>query len=746
MGVRAELHMMGAGASQVYLLDVPRLTVGRTRENLLTISDPAISRHHAEFIRLGDDVLLRDLGSTNGSFINSVRISEQLLNEGDIVRFGPQGQEFQFAIVDESGTPTQDPPRPRRDPTGSLIESLSGRLVSTGGDVCEDASLRSVLAEAYLTKGNHAEALRLLSRYNDPAALLALPLAYRAGVLLWLGRAYIESKQFGLATETLERGLNLATRENDENAIAEAHASMGRALMGMKDLLAARDNLNRAMLTARRGGNSRLGAEVHLWLGKVDWKDGDFDGARYNWTRATRLAEGLNAPLLQARVQLQQAFVLYAEGKLKEAVPVYEGAIERIKAIGNLPLLLKAYSSLSRALVRLGQWSSAERLLDDRLAMARENKINKAEAVALTDHAELELLQGRLQAAVTSIEAANEAHGKHVYARTQRILGRILVVRGQVQEGIKALEAGLVASRESGALEEQILIGVELSLAHLDAGQIEDARARLDEAEATTPLDPALTLMGRALFARGSVHAAANQIGEANRAFAQCLAIFQTTGDPYRIGLCQAAIGELRAKVGRDDSARGHFEEAQRQFVKLGAVAELRRVESRLTSSALAGAAPKLTSATRQLSKTARLSLEHLTSALGTGSLLIPTAAKILVAVGSDDLAGLLFKGLEVENYIVTRVQDGQAVFEKVTSNGSAYHLLILDALLEHRSGFDICRELRKRKLETPVILLGARQGLEDKIEALQAGADDFLSKRNLVFEELLAKIDALLR
>ncbi|MEP7274523.1 MAG: response regulator, partial [Acidobacteriota bacterium] len=78
--------------------------------------------------------------------------------------------------------------------------------------------------------------------------------------------------------------------------------------------------------------------------------------------------------------------------------------------------------------------------------------------------------------------------------------------------------------------------------------------------------------------------------------------------------------------------------------------------------------------------------------------------------------------------------------------NGSSYNLLVLDALLEHRSGFDICRELRKRKLETPVILLGARQGLEDKIEALQSGADDFLSKRNLVFEELLAKIDALLR
>jgi DNA-binding response OmpR family regulator len=153
-----------------------------------------------------------------------------------------------------------------------------------------------------------------------------------------------------------------------------------------------------------------------------------------------------------------------------------------------------------------------------------------------------------------------------------------------------------------------------------------------------------------------------------------------------------------------------------------------------------------LTAATRQLSKTARLSLEHLTTVLGTGALTTPRASRILVAVANDELALLLLKGLEVENYAVTRVQDGRTAYEQTTASIAGYDLMILDALLEHRSGFDVCRELRKRKLETPVILLGARQGLEDKIEALQSGADDFLSKRNLVFEELLAKIDALLR
>jgi len=138
--------------------------------------------------------------------------------------------------------------------------------------------------------------------------------------------------------------------------------------------------------------------------------------------------------------------------------------------------------------------------------------------------------------------------------------------------------------------------------------------------------------------------------------------------------------------------------------------------------------------------------LQHLTGILNSGSLKSLSAPRILVAVANDDLAGLLEKGLEVENYIVTRVEDGKTALEYAFNSSPPFEMLLLDALLEHQSGFDICRELRKRKDQRPVILFGARQGVEDKIEALQSGADDFVSKRGLVFEELLAKIDALLR
>jgi CheY-like chemotaxis protein len=192
----------------------------------------------------------------------------------------------------------------------------------------------------------------------------------------------------------------------------------------------------------------------------------------------------------------------------------------------------------------------------------------------------------------------------------------------------------------------------------------------------------------------------------------------------------------------RHESARAHLEEARGAFAKLGSMIEMRRVEARLSSSLLSGVQAAMTTVlSAPMNGTARLSLEHTLPATA-----VPAMQKILVAVANEDLANLLKRGLEVENYFVERAQDGREALERVTEQSNAWRLLILDALLEHKSGFDICRELRKSKRETPVILLGGRQGVEDKIEALQSGADDFLSKRNLVFEELMAKIEALLR
>lgn len=742
MSVRAELRLVANGAEVIYALESPRFTIGRDSENSLCLTDSVVSRFHAEIIRLGDDFVLRDLGSTNGTFVNGARISEQILSDGDLVRLGKAGPEMSARLV-EIHVGTAEPAGRRARTTAGLIESLAGKLLDPSADPADEASVRCLLAETYLGRGQHDEALSVLVPYEDPANFVRLPEQEQAAVGLALARVHSERKECERAVELLEPVIEFARRVGDDVLLANAQAALGRALTNTGDLLGARDHLHRAMLGARRAGNARLRAEVHLAIGRVDWKEGDLEGARFNWKRAARLAEGTTDEMLQAKVGLQQAFVLYAEGNLKEAAPAFETAIKRIEDVGNVRLLLKAYNTLSRILTRLGSWSATERLLEDRLRISRQAGIAKAEAVALTDLAELRLLQGNVAAAWNVIQDALRLHGGTVYARTQRILGRIHLSRGRQGEAIAALEAGLRSAEETGALEEQILIALELAGAYVDARQFENARAFLTRAESITPLDPALNLMARALHARGRLFAAEDQLREANRHFSQALSIFQTIGDPLRSAMCHAEIGAIRARMGRASSARAHYEEAEQIFAKLGATAELRRIEEQLGS----GAFDQVEAAmTRTLSMTAPLTMALLKPVTVEDLRPEDGPRRILVAEADASLASLLVRGLEVENYRVDCVQDGRTALERVESQPSRYHLLLLDALLEHRSGFDVCREVRRRKLEMPIVLLGGRQGVEDKIEALQAGADDFVGKRNMVFEELLAKMEALLR
>jgi tetratricopeptide (TPR) repeat protein len=752
MSVRGELHINVTGDARILTLDTPRFSIGRGPENSLCIPSTVVSRLHAEVIRVGQDFLLRDLGSTNGCYVNGTRISEQMLNDGDLLRFGNNGPEVSFRLlVAESGEYSVSPRHPQSDKE-TLISSLTGRLKIPQNDVCEEANLRRVLAEAHLNKGEYQRALEIMIRYNDVAALATLPVEFRANALLMLGRIYLERKEAAPAIDALNRALSYfqeaSEGKGDDTGLAATHGALARAMLNAGKYTDGRDHLNRAMASARRAGNVRLRAETHLLIGKADWKEGDFEGARYNWDRASRLAEETNDEMLLSRLALQQALLLYTEGKLKDAVPAYLKAIELVEKTGNVRLLLKAYAALTRVHTRLGAWPTSEKLIDERLRIARQHQIVKAEAVALTDLAELKLLQGDLTTAQQTIQLAMLRHGLAVYARTQRILGRIMHARRQLPTAVEAYEKGLSVAREQGAIEEQVLLNLELALALTDLGDFQKAKEQLNAAEAATSLDPALNLMGRALYTRGAILNESGQLNEANRFFGQSLSIFQTVGDPYRTAVCHSSIGALRLAQNRLESARAHLEAASQAFARLGAMLDVRRVEALLSSTMLSNVQGAMTTMLQNaMGGTAQLSLQHKI----TGSDALPTTAlqpiqNILVAVANDEIAGVLKRGLEVENYVVERVLDGRAAIEKVTAQPGAFHLLILDALLEHKSGFDVCRDLRKNKRETPVILLGGRQGLEDKIEALQSGADDFLSKRNLVFEELQAKVEALLR
>ncbi|HYY90347.1 MAG TPA: response regulator transcription factor [Chloroflexota bacterium] len=116
---------------------------------------------------------------------------------------------------------------------------------------------------------------------------------------------------------------------------------------------------------------------------------------------------------------------------------------------------------------------------------------------------------------------------------------------------------------------------------------------------------------------------------------------------------------------------------------------------------------------------------------------------RILIVEDERKLAALLRRGLEEHGYAVDEAYDGEQGFEFATSSG--YDVLILDLMLPAMNGFELCRRLRALGNRAPVLLLTARDAIEDRVAGLDSGADDYLVKP-FAFPELLARIRALLR
>ncbi|MCU7489940.1 MAG: response regulator transcription factor [Ignavibacteria bacterium] len=116
---------------------------------------------------------------------------------------------------------------------------------------------------------------------------------------------------------------------------------------------------------------------------------------------------------------------------------------------------------------------------------------------------------------------------------------------------------------------------------------------------------------------------------------------------------------------------------------------------------------------------------------------------KVLLVEDEKKVASFIRKGLEEEYYTVDVAFDGRQGRELALSQ--EYDLIILDIMLPYINGIMLLEEIRRSRISTPVLLLTARQSVENKVEGLDAGADDYLTKP-FAFEELLARIRALLR
>jgi two-component system copper resistance phosphate regulon response regulator CusR len=116
---------------------------------------------------------------------------------------------------------------------------------------------------------------------------------------------------------------------------------------------------------------------------------------------------------------------------------------------------------------------------------------------------------------------------------------------------------------------------------------------------------------------------------------------------------------------------------------------------------------------------------------------------RILLVEDDPVISASLAKGLREEAYAVDVATDGDAAVYQAAVN--PYDAIVLDVMLPKRDGFAVCRELRHRGMSTPVLMLTARDAVDDRIAGLDTGADDYLTKP-FEFGELLARLRALLR
>ena len=116
---------------------------------------------------------------------------------------------------------------------------------------------------------------------------------------------------------------------------------------------------------------------------------------------------------------------------------------------------------------------------------------------------------------------------------------------------------------------------------------------------------------------------------------------------------------------------------------------------------------------------------------------------RILVVEDEKKIATFIRRGLKEEGYAVDLAYDGPQAHEMATTND--YNMLILDLMLPGEDGLSLCRRLRQEKISVPVLMLTAKDDLKWKVEGLDAGADDYLTKP-FAFEELLARVRARLR
>ena len=116
---------------------------------------------------------------------------------------------------------------------------------------------------------------------------------------------------------------------------------------------------------------------------------------------------------------------------------------------------------------------------------------------------------------------------------------------------------------------------------------------------------------------------------------------------------------------------------------------------------------------------------------------------RVLLVEDEGRIADFIARGLSEQGYAVDVASDGDEALQ--WNDVAAFDLIILDVMLPGLDGIEVCRTLRNRGLSLPILMLTARDAVEDRVRGLDSGADDYLVKP-FAFAELLARLRALMR
>lgn len=116
---------------------------------------------------------------------------------------------------------------------------------------------------------------------------------------------------------------------------------------------------------------------------------------------------------------------------------------------------------------------------------------------------------------------------------------------------------------------------------------------------------------------------------------------------------------------------------------------------------------------------------------------------RILVVEDERDLNRIICKKLKVEGYSVDSCYDGEEALTYI--DGANYDIIIMDIMMPKKNGYEVLAQIRKEKIDTPVLFLTAKDGIEDRVKGLDLGADDYIVKP-FHFDELMARVRAMIR